>query len=185
MARRSQNGCGALLAVGAVILVISRCAATVPTVPRNPAPFGHGNSMSESPRANVRFVASQTLNCRADPRSRARIVTSLSRGDPVTVEATEGRWSRINSLAGTCWVSTNLLSRLMPARERSEVLPVYSLPPTPRRERGRQSGSFQCGLKRVCGQMNSCAEANYYLNECGLSRLDRDNDGVPCESICR
>ncbi|WP_394358055.1 excalibur calcium-binding domain-containing protein [Methylococcus mesophilus] len=23
------------------------------------------------------------------------------------------------------------------------------------------------------------------LEQCGLSRLDRDHDGVPCESICR
>ena len=30
----------------------------------------------------------------------------------------------------------------------------------------------------------SCAEAKFYLNECGLSRLDGDNDGVPCESLC-
>ncbi|WFP51405.1 thermonuclease family protein [Methylomonas sp. EFPC3] len=42
-----------------------------------------------------------------------------------------------------------------------------------------------CGAKRTCGQMNSCAEAKHYLNDCGLSRLDRDHDGIPCESICR
>ncbi|MFB9061263.1 MULTISPECIES: excalibur calcium-binding domain-containing protein [Sphingobium] len=32
--------------------------------------------------------------------------------------------------------------------------------------------------------MDSCSEAYHYLNECGLSRLDGDGDGVPCESIC-
>lgn len=42
-----------------------------------------------------------------------------------------------------------------------------------------------CGSKRTCGQMNNCSEAKHYLNVCGVSRLDRDNDGVPCESICR
>lgn len=42
-----------------------------------------------------------------------------------------------------------------------------------------------CGLKTVCREMNNCAEARHYLNDCGLSRLDRDGDGVPCESICR
>lgn len=41
-----------------------------------------------------------------------------------------------------------------------------------------------CGGKRSCGQMSSCAEARYYLNHCGLSRLDQDGDGVPCESLC-
>ena len=42
-----------------------------------------------------------------------------------------------------------------------------------------------CGAKRTCGQMSSCAEAMHYFRQCGLSRLDGDNDGVPCESICR
>lgn len=39
------------------------------------------------------------------------------------------------------------------------------------------------GLPRTCGQMSSCAQAQKAL-QCGNSRLDRDNDGVPCESIC-
>ena len=42
----------------------------------------------------------------------------------------------------------------------------------------------QCGSKRTCKQMSSCAEARHYLNVCGLDRLDRDNDGIPCESLC-
>lgn len=42
-----------------------------------------------------------------------------------------------------------------------------------------------CGRKRYCNQMTSCKEAMHYLKQCGLSRLDRDGDGVPCESICR
>ncbi|CAM3042978.1 thermonuclease family protein [Dichelobacter nodosus] len=44
--------------------------------------------------------------------------------------------------------------------------------------------STNCGSKRFCKQMSSCHEAMYYLNQCGLSRLDRDNDGIPCESLC-
>jgi hypothetical protein len=33
--------------------------------------------------------------------------------------------------------------------------------------------------------MQSCKEARFYLTQCGLGRLDGDNDGVPCEAICR
>lgn len=44
---------------------------------------------------------------------------------------------------------------------------------------------FSCGDKTTCGQMSSCAEARFYLEQCGLDRLDRDKDGVPCESLCR
>ena len=45
--------------------------------------------------------------------------------------------------------------------------------------------SFQCESKTTCRQMQSCAEARHYLINCGLTRLDRDKDGIPCESICR
>lgn len=42
----------------------------------------------------------------------------------------------------------------------------------------------QCGGKRKCGQMASCEEARFYLSSCGVRSLDRDGDGVPCESLC-
>jgi len=44
---------------------------------------------------------------------------------------------------------------------------------------------FHCSAKRKCGEMTSCAEARFYLEECGIRRLDGDGDGVPCESLCR
>lgn len=47
------------------------------------------------------------------------------------------------------------------------------------------STSFQCRGKKTCKQMQSCSEARFYLTQCGLTRLDRDKDGIPCESICR
>ena len=43
---------------------------------------------------------------------------------------------------------------------------------------------FSCARK-TCKQISSCAEARYQLNQCGNSKLDRDGDGVPCESLCR
>ncbi len=49
----------------------------------------------------------------------------------------------------------------------------------------RTNQAFSCMGKTQCGQMTSCAEAKYYLLNCGLYRLDGDGDGVPCESLCR
>jgi hypothetical protein len=43
----------------------------------------------------------------------------------------------------------------------------------------------ECESKKYCNEMNSCEEAKYFLNNCNLTRLDRDNDKVPCESLCR
>ncbi len=44
--------------------------------------------------------------------------------------------------------------------------------------------NFNCGTKHFCKQMGSCAEAKFHFSRCGLTRLDGDRDGVPCESIC-
>jgi len=43
---------------------------------------------------------------------------------------------------------------------------------------------YKCASKRHCGEMSSCAEARFYLEQCGLTRLDRDGDGVACEDLC-
>ncbi|MCB1919582.1 MAG: excalibur calcium-binding domain-containing protein [Candidatus Competibacteraceae bacterium] len=33
--------------------------------------------------------------------------------------------------------------------------------------------------------MSSCDEAKFYLTQCGVSSLDGNKDGIPCESLCR
>ncbi|WP_204230882.1 excalibur calcium-binding domain-containing protein [Aeromonas salmonicida] len=35
-----------------------------------------------------------------------------------------------------------------------------------------------------CKDMGSCEEAEFALEQCGRSRLDRDKDGIPCENVC-
>jgi hypothetical protein len=32
-----------------------------------------------------------------------------------------------------------------------------------------------------CSQMTSCAEATYFLQNCPGTKMDGDNDGIPCE----
>lgn len=56
-------------------------------------------------------------------------------------------------------------------------------PPKPP-ARNTDTGPFTCENKTRCGQMRSCEEARFYLQSCGLHRLDADSDGIPCESIC-
>lgn len=41
-----------------------------------------------------------------------------------------------------------------------------------------------CGGKRYCRQMTSCAEAHFYLRQCGVASLDGNGDGEPCEVLC-
>lgn len=53
-----------------------------------------------------------------------------------------------------------------------------------KKSNSKSASAFSCGTKRTCGQMNSCAEARFFLNQCGVRKLDRDGDGIPCESLC-
>jgi len=46
-----------------------------------------------------------------------------------------------------------------------------------------QSG--RCGEKHRCGEMSNCQEAIFFLTQCGVSSLDGDGDGTPCESLCK
>lgn len=50
----------------------------------------------------------------------------------------------------------------------------------------KRDNGFDCSIKKtICAQMISCQEAKFYLNSCGISRLDGDKDGMPCETICK
>jgi hypothetical protein len=194
--KSDQGGCGLLLLMGIVVLAIGRCGGS--------ADPGAVSNLTTSPSAlsneTYRYVDVDRLNCRSEPRRNARRITSLERGAFVTVEETEADWSRLDASGSACWVQTRRLTTTAPA---ASPAPVYASEPTTRgagrrnsesssrggggrepRQPLRESSSSRCGSKRVCGQMDSCEEANFYLNQCGLGRLDRDNDGVPCESIC-
>lgn len=40
---------------------------------------------------------------------------------------------------------------------------------------------FRCDGRTHCSQMTSCAEATYFIRNCPNTKMDGDNDGVPCE----
>lgn len=56
--------------------------------------------------------------------------------------------------------------------------------PAPRSAVPSSSGQFSCSGKRYCREMSSCAEAQYYLRQCGVASLDGNSDGEPCEALC-
>ncbi|MGB2784801.1 excalibur calcium-binding domain-containing protein [Psychrobacter sp.] len=56
--------------------------------------------------------------------------------------------------------------------------------PEPIRIAEISNGNDCSGMYKTCGEMANCAEAQKAL-ACGNGRLDRDNDGIPCESICQ
>jgi endonuclease YncB( thermonuclease family) len=80
-----------------------------------------------------------------------------------------GLWSDANPMAP--WVYRHGGS------EGSEQRPP--LPQAPLRQ-----ADSSCGGKRTCKDMDSCEEAQFYLSHCGVSGLDGDRDGIPCERLC-
>ncbi|MCC6209014.1 MAG: excalibur calcium-binding domain-containing protein [Gammaproteobacteria bacterium] len=42
--------------------------------------------------------------------------------------------------------------------------------------------SFKCDGRTYCSQMTSCAEATLFIRNCPDTKMDGNNDGVPCES---
>ena len=48
----------------------------------------------------------------------------------------------------------------------------------------KKASKSGCSPRKSCRTVASCKEAYYHLKTCGNKRLDRDKDGVPCESIC-
>ena len=43
----------------------------------------------------------------------------------------------------------------------------------------------KCGLKKSCHEMLTCKEARFYFTTCSLKHLDGDNDGKPCNRLCK
>src|SRR5688572_24677089 len=84
-------------------------------------------------------------------------------------------WGLISGVAVLVLLALGFLDRLSSDGRHGLVPSARGLP-----DRG-----FVCGLKRYCGEMSGCAEARFYFTQCGLSRLDADRDGVPCETLCR
>lgn len=60
----------------------------------------------------------------------------------------------------------------------ASTAPVINVVPTTPRTRSAQ---FSCSGKVYCSQMNSCAEARFYLRNCPGTKMDGDHDGIPCE----
>jgi hypothetical protein len=46
----------------------------------------------------------------------------------------------------------------------------------------RDSSRFSCDGRTYCSQMTSCEEATYFINNCPGTKMDGNDDGVPCES---
>ena len=67
----------------------------------------------------------------------------------------------------------------------SGVATPSPMTPWPEAATERHAQAYDCQPRRTCSQIGSCAEASWRLQNCPWGgRLDKDGDGVPCESLC-
>jgi hypothetical protein len=63
----------------------------------------------------------------------------------------------------------------LPRHAPVEATPTHAADDAPREP------AFRCDGRIYCSQMRSCAEATYFLRNCPGTKMDGDNDGIPCE----
>jgi peptide subunit release factor 1 (eRF1) len=49
------------------------------------------------------------------------------------------------------------------------------------KEIAKPKATFKCDGRQHCSQMNSYEEAKYFIQHCPNTKMDGDNDGIPCE----
>jgi hypothetical protein len=67
--------------------------------------------------------------------------------------------------------------------DRSAIAPAEEMTPQAFHAEGEMEApeSFTCDGRVYCSQMTSCAEAEYFLQNCPGVKMDGGGDGVPCE----
>ena len=48
-----------------------------------------------------------------------------------------------------------------------------------------ENHNFKCDGRQHCSQMTSRAEAEFFIRNCPSTKMDGDNDGIPCENDTR
>lgn len=73
---------------------------------------------------------------------------------------------------GTASAAAGPVEEIRPARRVDQVAAARFVRPA----------AGTCDGRTRCTQMNSCAEARFFLDHCPGTKMDGDGDGVPCES---
>ena len=65
--------------------------------------------------------------------------------------------------------------------------PMYaeSSAPIDAKSMSHNTPSFTCDGRQHCSQMNSREEAEFFIKNCPATKMDGDNDGIPCEGDSR
>lgn len=66
--------------------------------------------------------------------------------------------------------------------KQQEPLPTTNwIPKSLDTEMPKPAQNFTCDGREYCSQMHSYEEAKFFLDNCPNTKMDGDNDGIPCE----
>lgn len=162
------SGCGWMLLFGIIFLSIAKCSSN-----------GAGSGNPSWKTSETAYVTASALNCRADHTTDAPIVTKFVYGEELSILDRNDGWALADTQGDQCWASDKYLSNTRPSTKSTPRPQTLYSPPQKRAAPARS-----CGAAPYCTGMSSCEEAQFYFRQCGVSRLDGDNDGVPCENLC-
>lgn len=74
-----------------------------------------------------------------------------------------------------------MCSSLFLSPTRTKAIHVAKSKPVAVTKNAKSVENYTCKGKTYCSEMTSCSEAKFYLNNCPGTKLDGNNDGVPCE----
>lgn len=132
------------------------------------------------------------VNLRRGPGTAYGKIGAVAAGATLQVLGQSGDWYLIQHSGRDAYIASWLTYDSPPVQQQrarqqpAQQQPAQQQPAQPQQSQPQQpvQPSYSCSPKKNCGDMSSCAEARFHLNSCGRRGLDRDKDGVPCESIC-
>jgi len=87
------------------------------------------------------------------------------------------------ALAALAWHGYGKYQQMTTKAPAAVQQPIAGLPSErPQTRPERPDGlEYRCDGRIYCAQMTSCAEANWFLKNCPGTKMDGNNDGIPCE----
>lgn len=146
--------------------------------------FAHISSFPrDGQRPQVGELVSFEIQAGPDGKRKAVKIQRPGASRPGRARPAEGtpRWlealGTLASIAFLLALAALVYSRFAPPA----TVTQQALPPVPLAQPLAAGASFTCDGRTHCSQMRSCAEAEYFLENCPAAQMDGNNDGEPCE----
>lgn len=147
--------------------------------------------ISAFPRDDGRPIVGETISfeIRSGPDGKTRAVavqrpgatTTNSRPKPVVASSKPKKGALapiLISIGLLCFAGYRFLNSSQPVTVTTPALSA-------RQQVQTENHNFKCDGRQHCSQMTSRAEAEFFIRNCPNTKMDGDNDGVPCENDSR